>query len=151
MILKQLIKYDNAPTLEATWVDENDVVIKCQAYSNSPEQMGMLRADLGDDATVHEALISEIEETYVPPEPLQLIPLQLSSLSFLDLFTESEQIDIATAAMSNVYAKIWYDRTLAAEFITIADPRTELGLNTLISLGFITESRKAEIMGRMFG
>ncbi|EER61568.1 hypothetical protein AcdelDRAFT_0903 [Acidovorax delafieldii 2AN] len=64
MILKQLIKYTNAPALEATWVDENDVVIKCHAYSNG--QMDMLRADLGADAVEHEALIAEIEATYVP-------------------------------------------------------------------------------------
>ena len=68
MILKQLIRYTNADTIEATWVDENDVVIKCQAYSNG--QMDMLRADLGADATAHEALIAEIEATYVPPEPV---------------------------------------------------------------------------------
>lgn len=67
MMLKQLIKYDNAPCLEATWVDENGVVIKCHAYSNG--QMDMLRADLGADAAAHEALIAEIEATYVPPEP----------------------------------------------------------------------------------
>ena len=67
MILKQLIEYDNAPCLEATWVDEDDVVIKCHAYSNS--QMDMLRADLGADAAQHEALIAEVEATYVPPEP----------------------------------------------------------------------------------
>ena len=45
MILKQVIRYENVPALEATWVDENDVVIKCQAYSNA--QMAMLRADPG--------------------------------------------------------------------------------------------------------
>lgn len=67
MILKQIIKYDNAPCLEATWVDEADVVIKCHAYSNG--QMAQLRADLGADAAQHEALIAEIEATYVPPEP----------------------------------------------------------------------------------
>lgn len=67
MILKQLIKYDNAPCLEATWVDENDAVIKCHAYSNG--QMNMLRADLGADAAAHEALIAEVEATYVPPPP----------------------------------------------------------------------------------
>ncbi len=50
MIVKQLIRYTNADALEATWVDENDVVIKCHAYSNHPEQMAMLRADLGADA-----------------------------------------------------------------------------------------------------
>lgn len=67
MILKQLIRYTNADALEATWVDENDVVIKCHAYGNG--QMGMLRADLGPDAAEHEALIAEVEATYVPPEP----------------------------------------------------------------------------------
>lgn len=67
MILKQLIKYENAPALEATWVDKDDVVIKCHAYSNA--QMDMLRADLGDDAAAHEALIAEVEATYEPPEP----------------------------------------------------------------------------------
>lgn len=67
MILKQLIKYDNAPALEATWVDKDDVVIKCHAYSNA--QMDMLRADLGADVAAHEALIAEIEATYVEPEP----------------------------------------------------------------------------------
>lgn len=65
MILKQLIRYTNAPALEATWVDESDVVIKCQAYSNA--QMDMLRADLGADAAQYEALIAEVEATYVPP------------------------------------------------------------------------------------
>ena len=68
MILKQIIRYENAPALEATWVDEADVVVKCQAYSNG--QMDMLRADLGGDAAAHEALIAEVEATYVPPEPV---------------------------------------------------------------------------------
>lgn len=72
MILKQVIKYTNAPALEATWVDENDVVIKCQAYSHHPEQMAMLRADLGADAAQYEELIAEVEATYVPPEPPSL-------------------------------------------------------------------------------
>lgn len=67
MILKQLIHYTNADALEATWVDTDDVVIKCHAYSNG--QMAQLRADLGADATAHESLIAEIEATYVPPEP----------------------------------------------------------------------------------
>ena len=69
MILKQVIRYENAPALEATWVDENDVVIKCQAYSHHPEQMAMLRADLGADTAQYESLIAEVEATYVPPEP----------------------------------------------------------------------------------
>ena len=88
MILKQLIRYENAPALEATWVDENDVVIKCQAYSNHPEQMAMLRADLGADAAQYESLIAEVEATYVPPEPIPEIPITYPSLS-LELFLQS--------------------------------------------------------------
>ena len=65
MTLKQLIRYTNADAIEATWVDENDVVIKCQAYSNG--QMDMLRADLGADAAQYESLIAEVEATYAPP------------------------------------------------------------------------------------
>ena len=69
MMLKQVIRYTNAYALEATWVDENDVVIKCQAYSHHPEQMAMLRADLGADAAQYESLIAEVEATYAPPVP----------------------------------------------------------------------------------
>lgn len=86
MILKQLIKYENAPAIEATWVEiitlpqreiepgvldlalrTQEVVVKCHAYSNHPEQMAQLRADLGADAAEHEALIAEVEATYEPP------------------------------------------------------------------------------------
>ena len=79
MILKQVIRYTNAPAIEATWVDEDDVVIKCQAYSHHPEQMAMLRADLGADAAQYEDLIAEVEATYVPPEPQPIpVPQQVS-------------------------------------------------------------------------
>ena len=75
MMLKQLIKYDNAPALEATWVDDNDVVIKCHAYSNHPDQVAMLRTDLGGDAAAYETLISEVESTYTPPPlPEPVVP-----------------------------------------------------------------------------
>lgn len=67
MILKQVIRYTNADALEATWVDANGVVVKCQAYANS--QMGMLAADLGASAPMYQALMNEIAATYVPPPP----------------------------------------------------------------------------------
>ena len=77
MILQQLIRYTNADAIEATWVDENDAVIKCQAYSNA--QMDMLRADLGADAAQYEPLIAEVEATYVPPEPAPLADRQAAA------------------------------------------------------------------------
>lgn len=68
--LKSLQRYDNAPAIEATWVDEVGHVVRCHAYSNA--QMDDLRADLGADAAAHEAMISEVEATYVPPPPPSL-------------------------------------------------------------------------------
>jgi len=45
--------------------------------------------------------------------------------------------------------KLWYDRMLAASFITLADPRTEAGLDVLVAAGLLTAERKAEIVGAM--
>ena len=70
MALQQLIRYTNADALEATWADADGNVIRCHAYSNHPEQMAQLRADLGADVVEHEGLIAEVETTYVPPLPL---------------------------------------------------------------------------------
>ena len=74
---------------------------------------------------------------------------QLTSLEFLDLFTESEQLAIATAAMQSAQVKLWYDRTLAAMFVTLADPRTEGGLTALVGAGLLTAERKAAIVAAM--
>ena len=69
MTLRQLIRYTNADALEATWVNEKDEVVKCQAYSNHPEQMDQLSIDLGTDLSNYEELINEVASTYVPPPP----------------------------------------------------------------------------------
>ena len=79
MILKQVIRYTNAPAIEATWVDDAAVVIKCQAYSNHPTQMAMLRADLGADAAQYEDLIAEVEATYAPPVPAPIAERQAAA------------------------------------------------------------------------
>ena len=85
-----------------------------------------------------------------PADPLPpLPPKQLTSLEFLDLFTEAEQLAVATAAMQSAQIKLWYDRTLAASFITLADPRTEAGLTALVDVGILTAERKAEIVEAM--
>jgi hypothetical protein len=82
-------------------------------------------------------------------EPVPPKPKQLTSLEFLDLFTEDEQLAIATAAIQIPHVKLWYDRTLAAMFITLADQRTEAGLTALVDAGMLTAERKAEIVGAM--
>ncbi len=104
MILKQVIRYENAPAIEATWVlrtqlpdvdvpaspalydgDGKEVVpaveahtrpgevvetvVRCHAYSNHPDQIAQLRADLGADAAQYEEMIAEVAATYTPPTP----------------------------------------------------------------------------------
>ncbi len=81
MILKKLIKYDNANALEATWVDESGVVIRCHAYADS--QMDMLRADLGANAADYELLISEVESAYSPIQQVPQVPQSIDALQGL--------------------------------------------------------------------
>ena len=81
----------------------------------------------------------------LPPAP----PKQFTSLEFLDLFTESEQLAVATAAMQSAQVKLWYDRLLSASFITIEDPRTEAGLQALVGAGLLTQERKDQIVEAM--
>ena len=83
----------------------------------------------------------------LPPPPAP--PKQFTSLEFLDLFTESEQLAVATAAMQSAHVKLWYDRTLAAMFVTLADPRTAAGLDALEAMSLITAERRIEIVGAM--
>ncbi|MFM8899164.1 MAG: hypothetical protein ACKOF9_04340 [Burkholderiales bacterium] len=90
-----------------------------------------------------------IADYVAPPPPPPPPPPQFTSLEFLDLFTEAEQLAVATASMQSVQAKLWYDRTLAASFVTIADPRTEAGLDALVASGLLTAPRKAEIVAAM--
>ena len=132
MILKQVIRYPNAPALEATWVrydqlpdvevpaspalydkDGKEVqaaveahtkpgevietVLKCHAYSNDPEQMAMLRADLGADAAQYESLIAEVEATYVPPPPPsleeQIAVFDAALVAYLDATARERRYD----------------------------------------------------------
>ena len=90
-------------------------------------------------------MIIKIDPTKLP-EPVYP---QFTSLEFLDLFTEPEQIAIVTATNASAQVKLWYDRMLAANFITLADPRTEAGLAALVQAGLLTAERKAAIVGAM--
>ncbi|GEM_PF-4400664 len=118
MILKQVIRYTNAPALEATWVDEDDVVIKCHAYANS--QMDMLRADLGADAAEHEALIAEVEATYTPPTPPPAAELRAQLLTSLSAEYEA-RMRVISAAYPPSERESWPVQTQEARAL-LADP-----------------------------
>lgn len=83
-----------------------------------------------------------------PPEPTAAYP-KFTPLELLDLFTEAEQMAIVAATMSVPAVKLWYDRLIAATFVTYEDPRTEGGLQALVDAGLLTPQRKAEIVAAM--
>lgn len=69
----------------------------------------------------------------------------------LDLFTQSEQLAVVTATMSDPLVKLMYDRLLGAAYLTYEDAETEQGLHLLVDKGLLTAARKAEIVARMTG
>lgn len=88
----------------------------------------------------------EPDPDYVPPEPEWP---QFTALEMLDLFTEAEQLAVVEATMTSPAVKLWYDRLIAATFVTYGDPRTEGGLQALVDSGLITPERKADIVAVM--
>lgn len=86
MILKQVIRYDNAVAIEATWVDENDMVVKSTAYAGN--QMDLFRVDVaeyGGNIEDYEALIAEVEAEFVPePLPDPQIAFNEEARAYLD-------------------------------------------------------------------
>lgn len=94
---------------------------------------------------------SYIEGEFIapPPEPSQLVYPQFTALEMLDLFTEAEQLAVVAATMTEPAVKLWYDRLIAATYVTYEDPRTEEGLQALVEAELITPERKAEIVSAM--
>src|SRR5690606_20139519 len=107
-----------------------------------PVASPLVWVDCGYDVAVGWIYEDGVFSPQTAPAPVKT---QVTSLEFLDLFTESEQLAVATAATQSAQVKLWYDRTLAASFITLADPRTEAGLAALVGARLLTQERKDEI------
>lgn len=82
--------------------------------------------------------------------PTPTVYRQMSSLDFLRLF-DPERRAIKQAAMQDVDIGIWYDDTVAAQFVTYSDPRVEQGLAALVEAGLLTPERKDAIVAKMHG
>ena len=88
---------------------------------------------------------AEIARLNLVSLPLQRTgPSELSSLQFMDRFSEATQLAVVAAAKQNDSVKLWYDRMLAADVINLDDPRTIAGLNAMVAANVITAD-EAEI------
>lgn len=65
--LKEIKYFEDTQSIEATWIDENDVIVKCHSYANS--QMNDLASDLGDDRAQYAELLETVAATVVPVIP----------------------------------------------------------------------------------
>ena len=78
--LKQVIHYPYTNSVEATWVNSEDVVIKCHSYADV--QMQMFRDDVfefGGDVAEYEELIALVESNINPAEPEPIpVPQEIS-------------------------------------------------------------------------
>lgn len=79
--------------------------------------------------------------TAPPAEPV-LPKRQFSFLEFMDLFTDAEQLSIAGAAMTDAPTKLWYDRAVGAQYISLDDPRVGAGLQAMVDGSVITAARR---------
>ena len=87
--------------------------------------------------------------TVVERPPVPVVYPQFTPLELLDLFTEAEQLAVVGATMSVPAVKLWYDRLIAATYVTYEDPRTEGGLQALVDAELLDPGRKSEIVAAM--
>lgn len=86
--LKEIIHYEDTNSIEATWVDENGVIVKCHSYANS--QMGDLALDLGDDRAQYVELLDMVAATVTPiatPTPEEIA--EAAALAKKEAFMEA--------------------------------------------------------------
>ena len=92
MTLSQLIHYTDTNSVEATWVDDAGVPVRCQSYADV--QMDDLVADLGADAAEHAGLIAQVRAAIVPVPPRPPVVPQVVSAT-------QAQIALANAGLFN--------------------------------------------------
>lgn len=126
MILKQVIHCPDTNSVEATWTDADDQIIRCHSYADV--QMQMFRDDMaiyGGNVADYEDLIAQVEAAIVPaPPPEPIIPTSctpaqgLIALFALKSITEQDILDAINLIPDPVQryaAQIGYSRATSWE------------------------------------
>lgn len=132
MKLKQVIKCENAPAIEVTWVDENDIPVKCQTYSNA--QTVELLEDLGEDKAEYVELIAEVAATYTPEEVVPPVrKAVIRDWEFRNRFTQEQLVGVMRAALSgdDVAALVWLALCTASDGVDLDKPENIDGVKYL--------------------
>lgn len=115
-----LVNYTNAPTVSSTQVAESTFEIQ----RNSVDQVWNIRNKTAD----------EMRKTW-------------TAYQFLNRFTYPERAAYRQAAKTDDLVADFISLAQAAQEIVSDDPMTIQGMNYLVSIGILTEQRKAEILG----
>ena len=132
--LKQVIHYPDTNSVEATWVDSKDVVVKCHSYADV--QMQMFRndiAELGGDIAEHEELIAKVEADIKPVEPAPLPVLSCTPWQIRKKLNKEGLRDAVEAYVSSDQAT--QDEKDAWEFATEFREDNPLLVNAASMLG----------------
>lgn len=70
MNIKSVIHYPDTNSVEATWVDNADVQVRCHSYADV--QMDLLEADLGADLPAWASLIATVRAAIHQPTPAEI-------------------------------------------------------------------------------
>lgn len=86
-----------------------------------------------------------IDNPPVPPAPVRRV--EFSKLEFLSRFTDEEKVQLKTLEATDPVVGLFWEEYRAAESIRLDDPRTIKSVEHLASMHYITDDRKAEILG----
>lgn len=136
IVLKPIVFYPDHAGCEATWVDENEVQIKCHSYH--PTQVDMLMADavaLGTPLDDYQDQIAEMEAGYVPPAPppVQVPQVITSRQAKLVLLAAGllDDVDAAVAAADRVTQIEWeYAVEVNRNWPTLVTLAASMGIST---------------------
>lgn len=95
--------------------------------------------------TLTEMTLEEIDAHLNPPTEPQY-KTQFSVLEFRGRFTTDERITIRQAQFNDMEVGLVYDDFHAAQFIDVADPRVEQGIDLYIAKGLLDPKRKAKLL-----
>jgi hypothetical protein len=119
-------------------------------YTDATERVVMRVLENGATESCLVSVISDWIAAGNTPDPADIpatvVPQSVTPLEYIERFTESEQIAIVTAAMSNAQLRLWYDKLMAAQEVVFTDSRLSAGLDALVTAGLITADRKAQLL-----
>ena len=123
----------------STLADGSQILPASYADSGPPQASSYEDASKRVYAVANNAV--QVTRSWVTPP---VAPAGLTFLQFIALFTQAEQA--AIVASTDVQVRLFLLMGAGANEITLSDPKTESGVNYLVSQGLLTSQRAAKIL-----